>query len=120
MGHRRPRLGAIHLDRLGFDEALERKVRSSEHRHLAETRVSRVSYDADSDRISSLQLENGRELPTRHVFDASDMNLSLRRADRVCFARIEEPRRDLRGSRAARVSAFGSHRVRRARASASW
>ena len=72
VGYRRPRLGAIHLDRIGFDEALERKVRSSEYCHLAETRVAQVVYDADADRIARLQLEDGRELPTSYVFDASN------------------------------------------------
>jgi flavin-dependent dehydrogenase len=72
VGYRRPRLGAIHVDRLGFDEALERKVRASEYCQLAGTRVAQVVYDADADRIAKLQLEDGRELEPSYVFDASN------------------------------------------------
>lgn len=72
VGYRRPRLGAIHLDRIGFDEALERKVRASEYCQLAETRVARVVYDAKSDRVATLELEDGRALATSYVFDASN------------------------------------------------
>ena len=72
VGYRRPRLGAIHVDRIGFDAALERRMRSSEYCHLAETRVARVVYDAESDRITKLHLDDGRELETRYVFDASN------------------------------------------------
>jgi flavin-dependent dehydrogenase len=72
VGYRRPRLGAIHLDRSGFDAALERTMRASEYCHLAETRVAQVDYDAGADRITRLRLEDGRELATRYVFDASN------------------------------------------------
>ena len=80
VGYRRPQLGAIHLDRIGFDAALERKVRQSEYCHLAETRVAQVVYDANADRITKLQLEDGRELQTRYVFDASNQARVLPKA----------------------------------------
>ena len=72
VGYRRPRLGAIHVDRIGFDAALERKMRQSQYCQLLETRVAQVGYDAAGDRITRLQLEDGRELETRYVFDASN------------------------------------------------
>lgn len=72
VGYRRPRLGAIHVDRIGFDAALEEKMRASEYCHLVETRVAKVIYDADTDRITKLQLEDGREIETRYVFDGSN------------------------------------------------
>lgn len=72
LGHRRPRFGAIHLDRLGFDAALERKVRQSEYCQLIEARVAEIGYDAATDRIAKLRLEDGRELEPRYVFDASN------------------------------------------------
>ncbi|HEY7953772.1 MAG TPA: hypothetical protein VII38_00710 [Polyangia bacterium] len=72
LGYRRPRLGAIHVDRIGFDAALERKVRTSEYCQLAETRVLKVVYDASADRITKLHLEDGRELEPSYVFDASN------------------------------------------------
>lgn len=72
VGYRRPRLGAIHVDRIGFDAALERKMRQSAYCHLAETRVAEVLYDAGSDQVTALRLEDGRVLETRYVFDASN------------------------------------------------
>lgn len=72
VGYRRPRLGAIHVDRIGFDAALERKMRASEYCRVVETQVAEVVYDAGADRIARLRLEDGRELPTRYVFDASN------------------------------------------------
>ena len=47
-------------------------MRASEYCHLAETRVVEVVYDAGADRITRLRLEDGRELETRYVFDASN------------------------------------------------
>jgi flavin-dependent dehydrogenase len=72
IGYRRPRLGAVHVDRIGFDAALERKMRASEYCHVLETQVAQVIYDADADRIMKLRLEDGRELEARYVFDASN------------------------------------------------
>lgn len=72
VGYRRPRLGAIHVDRIGFDAALERKMRASEYCRLVETQVAEVVYDAGADRITRLRLDDGRELEPRYVFDASN------------------------------------------------
>ena len=72
LGYRRPRLGAVHVDRIGFDEALERKVRASEYCRLVEAQVAEVIYDARADRIDKLRLSDGRELAASYVFDASN------------------------------------------------
>lgn len=80
VGYRRPRLGAIHVDRLGFDAALERKMRASEYCRLVETQVADVVYDAAADRVTRLRLDDGSELETRYVFDASNQARVVPRA----------------------------------------
>ena len=104
VGYRRPRFGAIHVDRIGFDAALERKMRASEYCQVLETRVAEVAYDAGADRITSLRLADGRVLPTRYVFDASNqarvvpeaLGLECRPlatgSQRVTFAHFRAPR----------------------------
>jgi len=72
VGYRRPRLGAIHVDRIGFDAALERKMRASAYCTVVEAQVADVIYDAAADRITRLRLDDGRELEARYVFDASN------------------------------------------------
>lgn len=80
VGYRRPQLGAIHVDRIGFDAALERKVRSSEYCQFIESRVAEVAYDAAADRIARLQLEDGHQLETYYVFDASNQTRVIPKA----------------------------------------
>ncbi|MCB0212607.1 MAG: hypothetical protein KDJ52_24905, partial [Anaerolineae bacterium] len=64
--------GLLHLDRIGFDQALYRKVKASEYCTFIHNPRANVIYDQGSDKITAICLEDGPRLETpAYVFDAT-------------------------------------------------
>lgn len=75
-----PRLRLIHLDRIGFDTALYQDILQSPHLRRVEAGVRRVVHDAETDRITALELDDDTVLEPSCVFDTSNAARLLAKA----------------------------------------
>lgn len=83
----------IHVDRIGFDKALFKKVTASDYCHRLETLVTETVYDEASDKFVCLQLNNGESLRPSYVFDCTNHVRLLGKAANVPLKTISDPQR---------------------------
>lgn len=83
----------VHVDRIGFDRAFYERVTASEYCRTQDTIVTGVDYDAESDRVQTLQLADGQTIMPRYVFDCTNHIRLLGRSLNVPVKLISEPQR---------------------------
>lgn len=83
----------IHVDRIGFDNALYQKVVASEYCHRLDTLVTELEYDEKTDKFTNLQLGNGESLRPSYVFDCTNHVRLLGKAANVPIKTISEPQK---------------------------
>ncbi len=72
LGYREPPDAFLHIDREGFDAAVFDLVVNDRHCLHIDAMVSEVDFDAKSDRIRALLLDDDREIVPLAVFDATN------------------------------------------------
>ncbi len=83
----------IHVDRIGFDQALYEKVTASDYCHRLETLVDSLAYDDRADAVTELQLKNGEALRPSYVFDCTNHIRLLGKALAIPLKTISDPQR---------------------------
>lgn len=83
----------IHVDRIGFDNALYQKVIASDYCHRVDLLVDSVDYNADTDRFDALQLSDGQGLRPSYVFDCTNHVRLLGKAANIPIKTISDPQR---------------------------
>ena len=83
----------IHVDRVGFDNALFEKVNASPFLTRIENLVDSIDYDAESDEIKVLHLANGDTLRPSYVFDCTNHVRLLGKSLNIPLETISEPQR---------------------------
>lgn len=83
----------IHVDRIGFDNALYQKVVASEYCHRLDTLVTELEYEEKSDKFTKLQLGDGESLRPSYVFDCTNHVRLLGKAANIPIKTISEPQR---------------------------
>ncbi len=82
----------IHIDRIGFDEALYREVSGAKECRWIDDVVERVDYDKDTDRVTSIRLKNGQIIQPSFVWDCTNHVRLLGRALEIPFRNFDKPR----------------------------
>jgi flavin-dependent dehydrogenase len=62
----------IHVDRIGFDQALYDEVSRAEECYWIDELVSNVEYSAATDRIESVRLKNGQSIKPSYAWDCTN------------------------------------------------
>ena len=83
----------IHVDRVGFDNALFRKVAASQYLTRIESLVDSIDYNAGTDEIDALHLANGETLQPSYVFDCTNHVRLLGKALNIPLETISAPQR---------------------------
>lgn len=83
----------VHVDRVGFDNALFEKVVASPHCHRLESLVESLDYNQESDTIEAICLENGDRLQPTYVFDCTNHVRLLGKALEIPLQTISQPQR---------------------------
>jgi flavin-dependent dehydrogenase len=83
----------IHVDRVGFDAAFYERVMASPHVQRIDALVEHLEYDADGDKITEIQLDNGDVLSPRYVYDCTNHVRLLGRALDLSLKTISDPQR---------------------------
>jgi len=79
LGYRSPS-ALFHVDRIGLDAALYRSVVASPYCEQSDARVADLRYDAGSDRVEEIHLEDGAGVRPGVVFDATNHACLVARA----------------------------------------
>lgn len=92
LGYQTP-VELIQFDRLGFDEALYKRVSSSSCCTQLRERVKSVAYDEATDKITQINFANGESIEPSYVFDATNHGRFLGQAAHIpCHMMGEEQR----------------------------
>ena len=83
----------IHVDRVGFDQALYERVVASDYCTRVESLVEKVDYNGQSDTIEALHLKSGETLSPAYVFDCTNHVRLLGRALDIPIEWLGEPQR---------------------------
>jgi flavin-dependent dehydrogenase len=83
----------IHVDRVGFDQALYERVVASDTCTRIESLVDAVDYDQETDTVEALHLKNGDTLQPGYVFDCTNHVRLLGRALDIPIEWLGEPQR---------------------------
>ncbi len=83
----------IHCDRVGFDAAFYDKVIASPFCHRKEAMVEHLEYDAETDKITAIELKDGETIQPRYVFDCTNHVRLLGRSLNIPIKTISEPQR---------------------------
>lgn len=68
-----PYVSLIHVDRIAFDQQLYEQVKASPYcTVIPDVQVTSLVYDEENDAIEKLYLDNGQELQTSFVYDATN------------------------------------------------
>lgn len=62
----------IHVDRIGFDQALYEEVKARKECRRLDSFVTNVEYDEKNDQIKSLILKEGRQIKPSYVWDCTN------------------------------------------------
>jgi len=62
----------VHVDRVGFDNALFEEIKKSPHLKMLDSLVEAIDYDKEKDVINSIRLQSGQSLNPRYVFDCTN------------------------------------------------
>lgn len=92
MGFRSPS-EFIHVDRIGFDQALYEKVTASEFCTRIESLVTDIDYHKQSDKIEALHLQDGEVVRPSYVFDCTNHIRLLGKALEIPLKTISDPQR---------------------------
>lgn len=84
----------IHVDRLGFDQALYKEVAQAPECTWIEDRVEEIEYDKDADQISLLALSSGQTIRPSFVWDCTNHVRLLGRKIGIPYEDID-PRREV-------------------------
>lgn len=82
----------IHVDRIGFDEALYRDVSGAKECRWIDELVERVDYDKAADRVTSIRLKNGQTIRPSFVWDCTNHIRLLGRSLEIPFRNFDAPR----------------------------
>ncbi len=83
----------IHVDRVGFDQALFERVTSSSYCHRIETFIEGVAYDEVADQVVTLNLQSGEIIRPLYVFDCTNHVRLLGKALSIPVKTISDPQR---------------------------
>lgn len=83
----------IHVDRVGFDQALYEKVAASAYCHRLVDLVHAVDYEEKRDRVAGLHLKGGGTIRPSYVFDCTNHVRLLGKALNIPIKIISEPQR---------------------------
>ena len=83
----------IHVDRVGFDQALYEKVVANDYCTRVESLVEAVDYTRHTDTIQALHLKNGETLQPGYVFDCTNHVRLLGRALDIPIEWLGDPQR---------------------------
>ncbi|GMV93634.1 MAG: hypothetical protein AMXMBFR82_34120 [Candidatus Hydrogenedentota bacterium] len=62
----------IHVDRVGFDQALYDKACSETNCHVIQGKIANIIHDSETDRVTRIELDNGDAIEwPQYVFDTS-------------------------------------------------
>lgn len=82
----------IHVDRIGFDQALYDEVSPSPFCHWIDGRVDDVEYDEQADRITAVKLADGQVINATYVWDCTNHIRLLGRKLRIPYEDFDAPR----------------------------
>ena len=84
----------FHLDRIKFDRAAYLKARAQKECHFVVARVTRVEFDAATDRVTRLELDKGAAIERpRYVFDSTGFASPISKAANVKMSPLSVPQR---------------------------
>ena len=83
----------IHIDRVGFDDALYEEVRHSEYGEWIDSLVTEVDYCEKTDKVRMLTLQNGQKLEPSFVWDCTNHVRLLGRAAKIPYQDFDAPRK---------------------------
>lgn len=82
----------VHVDRIGFDQALYDEVSRSPHCYWIDDVVEDVDYDRDADRLRSVRLEGGQTIRCTYAWDCTNAVRLLGRKLGIGCRNFDEPR----------------------------
>ena len=82
----------IHVDRIGFDQALYDEVSVRPECHWIDSVVSDVDYDAAGDRITAVRLKTGETITPTYVWDCTNHIRLLGRKLAIPYQDFDAPR----------------------------
>ncbi|MET0323078.1 MAG: phosphopantetheine-binding protein [Duganella sp.] len=82
----------IHVDRIGFDQALYDEVSAAEECYWIDDLVTDVDYEKDSDRLQLLKLKNGTTIRPSYAWDCTNHIRLLGRKLDIPFQNFDQPR----------------------------
>ena len=82
----------IHVDRIGFDQALYREVSVSPYCHWIDELVDDVDYDKGTDRIESVHLKSGQTIKPSYAWDCTNHIRLLGRKLEIPYQDFDAPR----------------------------
>jgi flavin-dependent dehydrogenase/acyl carrier protein len=82
----------IHVDRVGFDQALYNEVSKSKYCHWMEDMVNEVEYDEYTDEIKSVFLSNHKKIVPSFIWDCTNHVRLLGRKIKIPFHNFDDQR----------------------------
>jgi len=82
----------IHVDRIGFDQALYEEVSQSKYCHWIEEMVSEMEYDEHTDKINSIYLENGQKIVPSFAWDCTNHVRLFGKRIEIPFKKFDDQR----------------------------
>lgn len=82
----------IHIDRVGFDQALYNEVSKSTYCHWIEEMVNDVEYEQATDKIKSIHLSNGKKIVPSFAWDCTNHIRLLGRKIKIPFHNFDDQR----------------------------
>ncbi len=83
----------VHLDRIGFDQALYDEVSRSEDCYWIDSVVEDVEYDRATDRVTSLRLKDGQTIRCTYAWDCTNQVRLLGNKLEIPYQNFDAPRR---------------------------
>lgn len=82
----------IHVDRIGFDQALYEEVSRSQDCYWIDELVEDVEYQAETDRIENIRLKNGQTIKPSYAWDCTNHIRLLGRKLHIPYKDFDAPR----------------------------
>jgi flavin-dependent dehydrogenase len=82
----------IHVDRIGFDQALFDEVSAAEQCYWIDDLVVDVDYDQEGDRLQLLRLKNGATIKPSYAWDCTNHIRLLGRKLAIPYENFDQPR----------------------------
>ncbi len=82
----------VHVDRIGFDQALYAEVSQSKYCYWIDSAVTEVDYDRAADRVQRVKLKTGDTIRTHYAWDCTNNVRLLGNKLEVPFRNFDAPR----------------------------